>query len=171
MQDLMALLQEIAAREPLLNGLLSVRLSALSQRPISVKPSKQDTDHNRAVIVAQYVQEVLDNLKIARADGEDVEYTGGIKSVIENILLSVYYGAQVGWIHYGNPKDSDYIAPLAVEFLDERRFYLDIATDRLCIATEKLGLQGAPLKEYPLMQTLEIRNTRLSKRLPMAGSQ
>jgi phage gp29-like protein len=167
LDEYMGLLQEIAARDPLLNGLLSVRLSALSQRPVTVKPSKQDPDKDRAAFVAGYVQGVLDNLKIARADGEDVSYEGGIKSVVESILLSVYYGASVGWIHYQDCED--YSKPVALEFLDERRFYLDIATDRLYITTDKTGVQGTALREFSPLQYVEVRNTRLSKRLPMAG--
>ena len=129
-------------------------------------PSKQDKDRDRAIIVAAYVQDVLDNLKVARADGQDVSFEGGLKSVIEGFLMACYYGASVGWVHW---QDCDgYAKPRAIEFLDERRLYLDIATDRLSIATEK-SFQGIPLRDFSPLQYLEVRNTRLSRRLPMAG--
>lgn len=167
MQDFMTLLQEISAREPLLNGLLSVRLSALSQRPIKVKPNPKDKNKDRAIQVAAFVQETLDDLKVARSTEQGVEFFGGIKTVIESILMAVYYGASLGWVHYGT---DDYSAiPKAIEFLDERRFYLDIQTDELHIATDKSGQIGPSVKEFSPLQILEVRNSRISRRLPMAG--
>lgn len=167
MQDLMSLLQEIAAREPLLNGLLSVRLSALSQRPVKVVPNKSDANRERAAQVALFSQRILDQLKVARGEGENVNFTGGIKTVIEQILLCTYYGCTVGWVHWS--EDEETPIPKAVEFLDQRRFYLDIPTDQLFIATENGGLKGAALCDFPKMQVLEVRNDRLSNRLPMSG--
>jgi phage gp29-like protein len=167
LQDMMTLLQEIAGREPLLNGLLSVRLSSLSQRTIEVQPNKQDKDTVRAQAVAEHYQRIVDDLKLARSEGEGLVYYGGLQSVIESILMTVYYGAEVGWINWA---ERDGCAqPIAIEFLDERRLYHDIATDKLHIMTDKSGYSGVPLSSFDPMLVLEIRNTRLSRRVAMAG--
>lgn len=167
LEDMMTLLQEIAGREPLLNGLLSVRLSALSQRPIKAQPNKRDKDQVRAQAVADNFQRILEDLKLARTEGDGLVFYGGLQSVIESILMSVYYGVEVGWVNW---QERDGAAePIAIEFLDERRFYYDIETGQIQITTVGSTSQGVPLSCFDPMLYLEIRNTRLSRLVSMAG--
>src|SRR5262249_3958814 len=77
--QLYALLQEIAARDGLIRGNIETRLSALSQRKLRtvantadprtkyLNPEDEaDPEKNRAQEVADYGQEVLDNLRLVQ---------------------------------------------------------------------------------------------------------
>lgn len=166
MQDMMSLLQEVATRDPLLNGLLAVRLSALSQRPIKVNANKQSQDPELAQEIAAFGQRIIDGLRLARPEGDEIVFFGGNQSVVESILLASYYGVSFGWVHWSDRESTP--IPIAIEFLDQRRFNLDLPTDVLQIVTQDNSV-GVPACDFPDFNYLETRNNRISNRVPMMG--
>jgi phage gp29-like protein len=168
--DLMALEQEIAGRDPLVSGLLTTRLSALSQRPVKTAPSKADRDPQRAQAVADFGQTVLDGLRVARREGDRTRTEKGLAGVVEGLAMASYYGAEVGWVHWGLRPGDPRPRPLAVELIDERRLCVDPHTEALAIATESSGSRGVPLCTFDPALVLEVRSTRISRRVAMAGA-
>jgi hypothetical protein len=168
--DLMALEQEIAGRDPLVSGLLSTRLAALSQRPVQCNPSKADRDPKRAQAVADFGQATLEGLRLARAEGERYRTEKGLAGLVEGLCMASYYGAAVGWVHWGNRVGDPRPRPLAVELFDERRFGFDPETEALTLATRQSGFRGVPLSSFDPALVLEVRSTRISRRLSMAGA-
>lgn len=168
--DLMALEQEIAGRDPLVSGLLTTRLSALSQRPVKCQPSKADRDASRAQAVADFGQAVLDGLKVARREGDRTRSEKGLSGVVEGLAMASYYGAAVGWVHWGLRAGDPRPRPLAVELMDERRLVVDPNTEALSLVTAQSGAKGVPLSAFDPALVLEVRSTRISRRIAMAGA-
>jgi hypothetical protein len=168
--DLMALEQEIAGRDPLISGLLSTRLSALSQRPVKCNPSKADRDPQRAQAVADFGQSILEGLRLARREGERTRTEKGLAGLVEGLAMASYYGAAVGWTHWGHRAGDPKPRPLAVEFFDERRLGFDVQTEAITLATQQSGFRGVPLSCFDPALVLEVRSTRISRRLSMAGA-
>ena len=167
--DYYQLLQEIAGREGLLSGLLSVRLSALSQRPIKVEASTADNNLERAQSVADYCQRILDRIRLVRRVGDRVEFYGGLAAVVERITLACYYGISISWIHWDYRDGFEVAIPVALEPFDERRLYWDITTDEIHISSVEDPSRGSGVGSFDKSMILSARQSRLSPTLSMAG--
>lgn len=171
MQDQMGLLQEIAGRDGLIQGLLTTRLSALSRKEVIVEPSKGDPNPSRATEVAAFCQEVLSNLRrIERSVDGSYRYTGGLASCIELLSMASWYGVEMAWVHWGLARGDGLPRPTALEPLDERRFGFDVETNTLTLATLENNGPGQPVCEFDPNLWLETRNTRVSRVLSQCGS-
>lgn len=171
MMDQMGLLQEIAGRDGLIQGLLTTRLSALSRKEVIVEPSKADTDPKRAEEVAAFCQEVVSRLRrIERSADGSYRYTGGLAAVVEMLSMASWYGVEMAWVHWGRVAGDSLPRPMALEPLDERRFGFDVETNTLTLATLENNGPGQPVTDFDPFLWLETRNTRVSRVLSQCGS-
>lgn len=172
LQDQMALLQEIVGKDGLVQGLLTTRLSSLSRKQVKVEPSKADPDEARAKAVAEYCQDILDQLQMAelQCDGS-YRHTGNISSIVEACAMAAWYGLEVLWVHWGTRPGESVARPMYLESLDERRYAYDVQTQTTHLSTvDSPVYPGTPLTEYDPALYLEIRNTRLTPRLSQCGA-
>jgi hypothetical protein len=156
------LLQEIAGRDPLISGLLVSRLSALSQRP--VKAVARVPGDARSEEVAAYGQSILDGLRLYRPEGDTYRAEKGLAGLVEALAMASWYGVRVGWVHWRGTR------PVGVEIFDERRLYVDIKDESLSLNSDGSTGRGVPLSTFPQENLLEVRATRISPRISMAGA-
>lgn len=171
MRDQMGLLQEIAGRDGLIQGLLTTRLSALSRKEVRVEPSKADKDEVRAAEVASYSEVILQSLRMIeqQIDGSFLQ-TGSLASIVEALTIPTFYGAGLLWVHWDTPIGETTPRPCYLEKIDERRLGFDVATQTLHIATEDNNSPGVPVTAYDPALYVQVRNTRVSQRLSQCGS-
>lgn len=171
LRDQMGLLQEIAGRDGLIQGLLTTRLSALSRKEVRVEPSKADNDAVRAAEVAAYGEMILQGLRLidCQIDGSYLQ-TGGLASIVEALTIPTYYGAGLSWVHWDTPSGENIPRPCYVEKLDERRLGFDIETQTLHLATTEDMSPGVPVTVFDPALYMQVRNTRVSQRLSQCGS-
>lgn len=169
--DYFQLIQEIAAREALITGLLSVRCAALSQRPVVFTPATgRYVDKALAAEVAQCAQEIYDGLRLSRVVNGQPELYGGGKTLVEQLVLASYYGVRVGWINWSVPTGSPRPRPTSIELLDERRLWHDIQTNALYLATAQDPSRGLNLSDIDPAHCVVARYPRISQQLAMAGA-
>ncbi len=169
--DYFQLVQEIAAREALVTGLLSVRCAALSQRPVQFEPAKgRNVDKALAEAVAAYAQEVFDGLRLSRCVNGAPELFGGSKTLVEQLVLASYFGVRVLWLNWTVPPGSQRPRPTSIEFLDERRLWHDIQTNALYLATAQDPAKGLNLSTVDPALCIVARYPRISPHLAMAGA-
>lgn len=169
--DYFQLIQEVAAREALIGGLLSVRRAALSQRPVVFQPATgRHVDAARATEVAQYAQEIYNGLRLSRTiDGRSELYGGG-KTLVEQLTLACYYGVRVLWVNWSAPTGHPRPRPTSIEILDERRLWHDIHTDALYLATAQDPSRGINLSNVAPELCIVARYPLISQQLAMAGA-
>ena len=171
MQDQMGLLQEIAGRDGLIQGLLTTRLSALSRKEVVVEPSKSDPNPARAEEVAAFCQEVLSQLRrLERSSDGSFRYTGGLPAVVELLSMASWYGVEMAWVHWGVRQGDSLPRPIGIEPLDERRFGFEVETNTLTLATQANNGPGQPVTDFDPALWIEVRNTRVSRVLSQCGS-
>jgi hypothetical protein len=156
------LLQEIAGRDPLISGLLVSRLSALSQRP--VKSVARVPGDARSEEVAAYGQTVLDGLRLLRPEGDTYRAEKGLAGLVEALAMASWYGVRVGWAHWKGNR------PVGVEIFDERRLWVDIKDESVYLNSDGSTGRGTPLCSFPPENIIEIRSTRISPRISLAGA-
>lgn len=170
-RDYFQLIQEVGSREALIAGLLSVRTSAISQRPVVVEPNKKDARKNpdRANSAASFCQYVLDDIRLMRREGDHQEYYGGLSALVEQITLTCFYGVRNFWPYWDVLPGDSYPKPIAIEVMDERRFWHDIQTDELYLATEDDYSKGICLSQVDPALSIVARNFQISRQLAMSG--
>ena len=169
--DYFQLIQEVAAREALITGLLSVRTSALSQRPVVFTPATgRHVDRVRAAEVAACAQEIYEGLRLSRLVNGQPELYGGGKTLVEQLVLASYYGVRVGWFNWSVPEGMPRPRPTSIELLDERRLWHDIHSNALYLATAQDPSRGVNLSEVPPEHCIVARYPRISQQLAMAGA-
>jgi phage gp29-like protein len=156
------LLQEIAGRDPLISGLLVSRLSALSQRPVKAVPRVPGDP--RSEEVAAYGQSILDGLRLYRPEGDTYRAEKGLAGLVEALAMASWYGVRVGWVHWAG------VRPVGVEIFDERRLFVDIKDESLSLNSDGSTGRGVPLSTFPAENLLEVRATRISPRIALAGA-
>lgn len=169
LHDLLALIQEIAGRDGLIQGLLATRLSALSRRALVCE--KNDPDEVRGEQVAAFCQEILDQLRLLepQIDGSYREVGRGA-GMVEALDVCCLYGLSAGWRHWVTRPGDPRPVPLYAEFFDERRFGFDIATETLHLSSADGASRGLPVTQFDPALFFEVRSTRLARRLSYAGA-
>lgn len=165
--------QEILTRDPRISGFAGVRLASLVRRPVRCVPNEADPDPGRAAEVAAYGQQVLGALRSARHEPEAPGETRiveekGLRGVVRTAAKAIFYGVQAGWKYWETLPGEPTPQPTALEFFDERRFYIG-QYEELRIETKTSGPTGTPLSAWPKALTFEVRNTRLTHRLARSG--
>jgi hypothetical protein len=169
LSELMTLLQEIAAKDPLIRGMFESRQSSLVQRQLLCLPSEADIDPVRAKTVADYGNEVLKGLNIFRKDGEVYKRERGLQGVVEFLDSYWWYGFANGYLQWEILPGTDYPRPVGLEPIDHRRFSVDPVDDSFQLLTEDNAIKGIPLRCLGEAHIVEVRNSRLSVPIAQAG--
>lgn len=169
--DYFQLIQEIAARESLITGLLSVRCAALSQRPVVFAPATgRRVDRALALEAAQCAQEIYEGLRLSRLVSGQPELYGGGKTLVEQLVLASFYGVRVLWNNWSVPAGMPRPRPTSIELLDERRLWHDIQTNALYLATAQDPSRGLNLSDIDPACCIVARYPRISQQLAMSGA-
>lgn len=167
--ELMTLLQEVAAKDPLIRGMFESRQSSLVQRQLLCVPNPNDYDVTRAKIVAEYGNEILKGLNVWRKDGDQYKRERGLAGVVECMDSYWWYGFSEGYLHWEVMPGTDWPRPVGYEAIDHRRFSIDPKDDSLILLTDDNAITGIPIRQLGQAHLIELRNSRLSVPLAQAG--
>src|SRR5690606_36855823 len=98
--------------------------------------------------IAQYGVRILKRLKRLRKTKQSYILEDDISGVNERLALAFWYGFRVPWIYYDTPQGFEFPIPIALEFFDNTKFYLDTETQELRLITSYSDYYGTPLSVF-----------------------
>jgi hypothetical protein len=164
----MAFLMEILAKDIGLSGLMNVRASAVEQMVIQCQVDETDksVSDNTKEEIRQFCQNILDNIQLVRRQADNsFASEGGLSTLTRRISVnSSWLGFFAGWPIWDVIPGTSNVIPVAVEYLDPRRFKVNIQDDSLLLLSND-NLNGQPFYGFGEFNTMEVRHQGVSAKL------